>query len=143
MLCGASDSRGIRSLLVVRVQLNSLVYKLLHASTLFVLGRQHLWDLKLALRVHTRLRSSMCVLQRQAQEELRWWISRLRASEEEGVPLASKSTFPCSGDPSVIDSYSDASRELKSASTSGYGACGVSSRGSSASSSAGGVSTSA
>ena len=102
--------------------LNSLVHKLLHAASLIVLGRQHLWHLKRALRARNELRSGDCILNEQALGELDWWIARLDGEVEEGVPLASRHTFQSSSDPAVIDSYSDASRELKSASTSGGGA---------------------
>lgn len=102
--------------------LNSLVHKLLHAASLIVLGRQHLWHLKAALRVRNSLRCGGCILHQPALNELEWWIGRLDQPLEEGVPLASRSSFPSSGDPSVLDSYSDASREQKSASSSGLGA---------------------
>lgn len=112
-----------RGVVVQYPALNSLVHKLLHAASLIVLGRQHLWHLKQALRVgRNGLRSGACLLHGGAQSELRWWVHRLSQQEEEGVPLASRSTFPSSGDPAVLDSYSDASRELKSASSSGLGA---------------------
>ena len=62
------------------------------------------------------------MLQAAAQAELKWWIARLEQPHEEGVPLATRGSFPTSGDPSVLDSYSDASRERGSTSRSGGGA---------------------
>ena len=117
---GRKASRG--GTIVPYNHLNSLVHKLLHAASLIVLGRQHLWHLKAALRVRNSLRCGGCILHQPALNELEWWIGRLDQPLEEGVPLASRSSFPSSGDPSVLDSYSDASREQKSASSSGLGA---------------------
>lgn len=119
-LHGKQSSRG--GTIVPYNHLNSLVHKLLHAASLIVLGRQHLWHLKAALRARNSLRCGGCILHAPALRELEWWIGRLEQPLEEGVPIASRSSFPSSGDPSVLDSYSDASRELKSASASGLGA---------------------
>lgn len=117
---GPRASRG--GTIVPFEDLNSLMHKLLHAASLIVLGRQHLFHVKKALHMRTNLRCGSCLLHEPALTELRWWIHRLSDSADEGVPIASRSLFPQSGDPSVVDSYSDASRELDSASSSGAGA---------------------
>ena len=102
--------------------LNSLVHKLIHAASVHILGRQRLWHLKAALRAKTNLSSGQCILHKAALLELDWWVERLESSTEEGVPIAHRLGFPESGDPAVIDTYSDASRELKSPGSSGGGA---------------------
>jgi hypothetical protein len=122
VLMGQRIDRGGAGIRVSYDTLNSLVHKLLHASSLIVLGRQHLWHLRRALRAQFQLAKSRCALYRDAQLELMWWIARLAQPHEEGVPLASRGSFPMSGDPAVVDSYSDASRERNTAGASGYGA---------------------
>ena len=117
---GSQSKRG--GIIVPYNDLNSLVHKLLHAATLIVLGRQHLYHLKQSLRARNALRCGGCILHEPATTELAWWTARLEQPNEEGVPLAYRGAFPTSGDPAVLDSYSDASRELKSASSSGGGA---------------------
>ena len=102
--------------------LNSLVHKLIHAASVHILGRQRLWHLKAALRARTTLAGGQCLLFKGALQELDWWIGRLDSSTEEGIPIAHRLGFPESGDPTVLDSYSDASRELKSPGSSGGGA---------------------
>jgi hypothetical protein len=98
--------------------LNSVIHKLLHASTCIVLGRQHLHHLMRCLRVSVNQTS---VLGREAKLELQWWLAQLRKSDSDGVPMASRQSFPEPG-PNTLAPYFDASRELQSPQSSGFGA---------------------
>ena len=105
-------------------ELNSVVHKLLHACTCIVLGRQHVHHLLRCLRVATRLYGTTVVLGTEAKAELVWWLSQLRKLQSEGVPMASRLTFPAPG-PGTLAPYFDASRELDAPHSSGFGAWAV------------------
>jgi hypothetical protein len=107
---------------------NSLVHKLLHACTAVVLGRQHLFHCLRALRSSVQLRAGRMVPVADAvAQELRWWEAALQAcrSFEVGVPLACRQSFPDASSHGVIVPYSDASRELDSPESSGFGAWAI------------------
>ena len=105
---------------------NSLVHKLLHACTVVVLGRQHLFYCLRALRATLSLRKGKVVPVTPAViEELSWWEGGLERARHEGVPLASRVTFPDASQDGVLASYSDASRELASPESSGWGAWAI------------------
>ena len=101
--------------------LNSVVHKLLHASTCIVLGRQHLYN---AMRCLRATQNGVAVIGVAAKLELRWWLAQLRKTDSEGVPMASRQSFPEPG-PGTLAPYFDASRELKSPQSSGFGAWAV------------------
>jgi hypothetical protein len=101
--------------------LNSVVHKLLHASTCIVLGRQHLYH---AMRCLRAAHNGVAVIGVAAKLELRWWLAQLRKTDSEGVPMASRQSFPEPG-PGTLAPYFDASRELKSPQSSGFGAWAV------------------
>ena len=92
-------------------ELNSTVHRLLHAASVIVLGRQHLYYVRQALHASNRMRGDKCVLQARARAELGWWQRQLSASESEGVPFASRSIFPGPTCEELLVVYSDASRE--------------------------------
>jgi len=105
---------------------NSLVHKLLHACTAVVLGRQHLFYCLRALNSTTHLRAGVMVpIAPAVVEELSWWKVALMRASSEGVPLASRRSFPDSSTEGVITPYSDASRELDSPESSGWGAWAI------------------
>jgi hypothetical protein len=106
-------------------ELNTMVHRLLHAASIIVLGCQHLYHLKGALRVTTNLRSGACILYPPAINEIEWWITRLGEGADHGVPLASRFEFPQGWGQGVIDTHSEASRELKSYLNSGAGAWAI------------------
>jgi hypothetical protein len=58
VLQGEKLGKGGHGVLVKYDELNSLVHKLLHASSLIVLGRQHLWHLRRALQAQFNLARS-------------------------------------------------------------------------------------
>ena len=121
---------GGGSLAVEAADLAAILHRLLHAAAVLPLGRQHLFHLMRAAKTRTRLLGGRRMLQERALSELSWWSAMLRRpSCTRGVPLAFRTTFPSSADPSVMVPYSDASRELASADQSGFGAwailCGV------------------
>ena len=120
----SEDELEFESKCVSSDDLNSVVHKLLHASSCIVLGRQHVHHLMRCLRATTRLGPSKSLLNREALDEVRWWIWQLRKLDSEGVPMASRRGFPAPG-PGTLAPYSDASRELKSPETSGYGAWAI------------------
>ena len=107
-------------------QFNSLVHKLLHACCVVLLGRQHLFYCLRALRtvVHLRVGSSVPVAP-DVQRELRWWASALERARSVGVPLASRTAFPDASAQGVLAPYSDASRELATPASSGWGAWAI------------------
>ena len=102
--------------------LNSLTHQLLHAASVIVLGRQHLYYVRQALHARNRMGGARCLLHDKAQVELRWWAEQLMQHRPNGVPFASRSHFPCFQSPHVMVTYSDASRELRARLTeSGFG----------------------
>ena len=123
-LAGAMIGEG--AIIVPYQLLNSLVHRLLHAASVIVMGRQHLYYMRQATRVVNRLAGHRCLLWSRAQQELRWWIAKLGEDESVGLPFASRQLFP-STDPdittdSLLISYSDASREFgRDFSESGWG----------------------
>ena len=107
---------------------NSLVHKLLHACAAVVLGRQHLFHCLRALRSSIQLRAGRMVPVTEAVvRELRWWEAALLACSalEVGVPLAYRQSFPDASAHGVMVPYSDASRELASPESSGFGAWAI------------------
>jgi hypothetical protein len=111
---GALNGNG--AIIVPYQLLNSLVHRLLHAASVIVMGRQHLFYMRQATRAVNRLRGQRCLLWERGQQELRWWIEKLGEHESIGLPFASRQLFP-STDPaittdSLLISYSDASREF-------------------------------
>lgn len=103
-------------------ELNSVIHKLLHAATCIVLGRQYVHHMLRCLR-HASGRGR-ATLGSDACAELKWWLAQLRKKDSEGVPMASRRVFPAPS-PGVLMPYSDASRELKSPQSSGFGAWAV------------------
>ena len=102
--------------------LSSLVHQLLHASTVIVLGRQHLYYLWQTLHIRNRVKSThRCTITKAALVELSWWHQWLK-SKHNSVPFAFMSSFPSLDEPNVLVTYSDASREILARRTeSGYG----------------------
>ena len=92
-------------------ELNSTVHRLLHAASVIILGRQRLYYVRQALHASNRMRGDKCLLQQRARDELRWWQRKLSADESDGVPFASRSTFPGPTCEELLVVYSDASRE--------------------------------
>ena len=117
---------GCGGVVAPAVPLASLLHKLLHASSVIPLGRQHLFHLMRAARSSTRLPGGAKVLGTAALTELRWWADMLtREQARRGVPLAIRTVFPEPTAPGVLVSYSDASREIDAAEQSGYGAWAI------------------
>ena len=107
-------------------ELASLMHKLLHASSVIPLGRQHLVHIMRANRSTTRLAGGAKALGAAALRELNWWKYMLHSDFAlRGVPLAYRATFPEPMDEGVIAPYSDASREQTSPAESGYGAWAI------------------
>ena len=102
----------------------SLVHKLLSASEVIPLGRQHLYYVRKALRAPNNLRGHKVVYGIEARAELEWWAAQLQLSHEHGLPLASRWDFPCSSESTIVH-YGDASREELKPEESGYGAWAV------------------
>jgi hypothetical protein len=101
---------------------DSLVHKLLHASEVVPLGRQHLFHCRDALKFPTELKWKAVVITSKARTELEWWVAQLAKSDDLGLPLASRMDFPIEGSPDHIIEYHDASREIDNVVTSGWGA---------------------
>ena len=99
-------------------ELNSLIHKLLHASSATPLGRQHLFHLLKARRDSNSLDSGH-VLNRHALNELRWWEERLNSCV--GAPLAARQKWPATSEKGHLIVYGDASRELSNPGESGFG----------------------
>ena len=105
---------------------NSLVHKLLHACTVIVLGRQHLFYCLRSLRSPIVLRAGRMVpVSQLVVIELRWWENALRIQSALGLPLASRSVFPDPSSEGILIPYSDASREIASPESSGWGAWAI------------------
>jgi hypothetical protein len=117
---------GSSSVKVTAADLAAIMHRLLHAAAVVPLGRQHLFHIMRAIKANTRLAGGLCMLGGQALAELQWWAEMLqRAACQRGVPLAYRTAFPSSSDPSVLVPYSDASREVGALEQSGYGAWAV------------------
>ena len=101
---------------------NSLVHKLLHASSTVVLGRQHLHHCLAARHVDNRLRGNAVILHHAQRTELEWWLLQFQDPTRHCLPLASRCVFPLAGDEGTVVAYSDAAREIAQPSTSGFGA---------------------
>ena len=110
------------ALIVPYADFNSVVHKLLHASSCCVLGRQHLHHCMAARRAENRLRGRQVLLHAAQREELRWWLAQLRQPSQHCLPLASRVTFPDVTSTGLLVGYSDAARELESPHLSGFGA---------------------
>ena len=105
---------------------NSLVHKLLHACTVIVLGRQHLFYCLRSLRSPVVLRAGRMVpVSQLVVIELRWWENALRIQSALGLPLASRSVFPDPSSEGILIPYSDASREIASPESSSWGAWAI------------------
>ena len=74
---------------VAHADFNSLVHKLLHASSTVVLGRQHVHHCLEALRAENRMRVRSVLLFEQQLAELRWWLEQLRDPSRHCLPMAS------------------------------------------------------
>ena len=108
---------------------NSLIHRLLHASDVIPLGKQHLFycrrDLKAARDVVISKGRSLysVIISAAAQTELEWWLYRLSNLDLTGLPLASRLEFPGASSDTHLIRYSDAARELPpSTRVSGAGA---------------------
>ena len=110
---------------VDRSSLNSIIHKLIHASSTIAIGRQHLHHVRKAYRGAKDSDSSLIFLGGDAQAEIKWWTHQLAEKPEHALPLASRRDFPASSASTII-TYSDASREVeKQLSDSGFGAWSV------------------
>ena len=99
-----------------------LVHKLLHAASVYPLGRQRLHYCLKALRDAKRDGCEHVFLSLKGQLELLWWQDVLRLGDQLGVPLASRYCFPAGSSADTLVYYGDASRELDDPSkVSGYG----------------------
>ena len=59
------------------------------------------------------------------KRELQWWLAAFSSTRYSSIPLASRLVFPDPCDKGVLAAYSDASRELASPESSGWGAWAV------------------
>ena len=103
---------------------DSIVHKLNFAAGVIATGRQHLFYMRKALYAPNRLEQSLIIIGVKADKEMEWWEWQLDKSEDHGVPLASRFDFP-TNDAATIVRYSDASREQKQPTCSGFGAWAV------------------
>ena len=103
-------------------EFDSLVHKLLHASEVIPLGRQHLWHCRDALKHPNELEWRAVIVSQRARAELVWWVHQLAKSDDLGLPLASRCDFPTVGDDDHIIEYHDASRTPGDVVASGFGA---------------------
>ena len=96
------------------------VHRLLHACDVYPLGRQRLHHCLAILRAVGTKKAAIdgtvyvaetVIVPVKAQQELAWWIEVLEIIDPEGVPLASRSSFPTAGSAEVLVYYGDASRE--------------------------------
>ena len=98
--------------------LNSLIHRLLHASDVIPLGRQHLFHLRQLLKQVREIKISHSralpgvIISSLGDTELEWWIHQLDHAGDVGLPLASRYSFPGVSSESHLIRYSDASREL-------------------------------
>ena len=98
--------------------LNSLVHRLLHASDVIPLGRQHLFYLRQLLKQVREVSLSRnrtmhgVIITTDGDRELEWWCHQLEHAGDAGIPLASRYSFPGASSESNLVRYSDASREL-------------------------------
>ena len=113
---------------------NSLLHRLLHASSVEPLGRAHLFHFRQCMKNPKMIKSldgeksERCILlSKAASRELDWWDHRLSTNDQSlGLPLASRYSFPGASSPSCLVRYSDASREVtKPSSESGGGGWSV------------------
>ena len=123
LLNGRAEHGGV---VAPAAELSSVMHKLLHASSVIPLGRQHLFHVMRAGRATSRLSGGAKLLGSGARSELEWWCVMLaRDAAQRGVPLAFRSAFPDPCDPGVLTPYSDASREIDAIDESGYGAWAI------------------
>ena len=126
VVSGAAGVLASNSVFAAVDPVNSLVHKLLHACSVVVLGRQHLFHCLRALRTTADLRAGRMVLVAAAVlKELRWWEAALASAPSTGVPLASRCRFPDASADGAIVPYSHASSELDSPESSGFGAWAI------------------
>ena len=104
--------------------IRSLMFKLMWASAVIILGKQHLYYLRRDIKAPNRLAWSAVVISSAADRELAWWQRQLERSDSCGVPLASRYDFPCSSESTIVR-YSDASREESDPTASGLGGWAV------------------
>ena len=90
----------------------ALPQKLIHASDTRPLGKAHTFYIGKALRTPNRLKPSGVILDAFALKEFSWWELELSEPSVEGLPLASRHSFPATSSGGVIITYSDASREI-------------------------------
>ena len=120
-ICRGNRTQG-GAVIVEHSTLNTITHQLLHAASVMVLGRQHLYYVRQALHARNRLGGSRCLLHEKAMTELRWWSAQLARGKPCGVPFASRSSFPKFDTPGILVTYSDASREVRARQTeSGFG----------------------
>ena len=91
---------------------NSLYHKLIHAADTRPLGKAHTFYIGRALRAPNRLSPGGVILDASAHKELEWWKAELSVIDAEGLPLASRYSFPAISTGGVLVTYSDASREI-------------------------------
>ena len=100
---------------------NSLVHRLLHASSVIALGRSHLFYIRQALKRASPLRFrapgspsstfTAVIITKACDKELDWWIAQLADAHLHGIPLASRFSFPGASFKTTLVRYGDASRE--------------------------------
>ena len=80
--------------------LNSLVHRLLHASDVIPLGRQHLFHLRQLIKQVREVKLSRSrtvagvIVTSEGDKELEWWIHQIEHADDVGLPLASRFSFP-------------------------------------------------
>ena len=106
------------------VLLKSIVHKLIYATTFYPLGKTKLFYMKKTRKTDALLTSRGRIIGSKTKLELSWWRLQLQRATTPSVPLAPRYGFPTSSDTTIVV-YSDASRELDSPETSGFGAWAI------------------
>ena len=101
---------------------NSTLHKLLHAASVVVLGRQHVYHLMAARNATNRMSEPVVLVHAAQVAELEWWLDQFAVPTRHCLPLASRLIFPYADEEALVIGYSDAARELAQPLTSGYGA---------------------
>lgn len=91
---------------------NSLYHKLIHAADTKPLGKAHTFYIGRALRTPNRLSPGGVIIDALALKEFEWWEAELLEPADNGLPLASRYSFPGVSAGGVLVIYSDASREI-------------------------------
>jgi hypothetical protein len=100
--------------------LKSIVHKLLHTITFYPIGRTKLFHMRKCRKSEALLVKTGRIISNEASCELKWWAKQLERADTPSIPLAPRFGFPTSSITTIV-SYTDASRELDSPETSGYG----------------------